>query len=61
MPKQPAEIHHLAQSFNKLLEYQDKAIQREQQFVTDASHELKTPLALISGYAEGLQSVATLI
>lgn len=50
VPKQPVEIHHLAQFFNKLLEYQDKAIQCEQQFVTDVSHELKTPLAAIRGH-----------
>lgn len=50
VPKQPVEIRHVAQSLNELLEYQNKAIQREQQFVTDASHELKTPLAAIRGH-----------
>ncbi len=50
VPQEPAEIRHLAQSFNDLLEYQEQAIKREQQFVTDASHELKTPIAAIRGH-----------
>lgn len=50
VPEQPAEIRHLAQSFNNLLDYQNKTIEREQQFVTDASHELKTPIAAIRGH-----------
>ncbi|MBD5429407.1 HAMP domain-containing sensor histidine kinase [Lactobacillus sp.] len=50
VPQQPVEIKHLAQSFNSLLDSQYQAMQREHQFVTDASHELKTPIAAIRGH-----------
>ena len=33
----------------------EKAWRQQRQFLSDASHELKTPIALIQGYAEGLQ------
>ncbi|KAA8781881.1 two-component sensor histidine kinase [Lactobacillus crispatus] len=50
VPNQPLEIKQLAKSFNNLLTFQNKALQREQQFVSDASHELKTPIAAIRGH-----------
>lgn len=50
VPQQPLEIRKLAQSFNNLLAFQKQALQREQQFVSDASHELKTPIAAIRGH-----------
>lgn len=50
VPSQPLEIKNLAQSFNNLLAFQKKAMEREQQFVSDASHELKTPIAAIRGH-----------
>lgn len=50
VPQQPIEISRLAQSFNNLLTSQYQAMQREHQFVTDASHELKTPVAAIRGH-----------
>lgn len=50
VPQQPVEISRLAQSFNNLLTTQYQAMQREHQFVTDASHELKTPVAAIRGH-----------
>ncbi|XKU94866.1 HAMP domain-containing sensor histidine kinase [Lactobacillus acidophilus] len=50
VPTQPLEIKNLAKSFNNLLAFQKKALEREQQFVSDASHELKTPIAAIRGH-----------
>ncbi|GAA3639291.1 HAMP domain-containing sensor histidine kinase [Lactobacillus hamsteri] len=50
VPNQPLEIKNLAISFNNLLAFQNKALKREQQFVSDASHELKTPIAAIRGH-----------
>lgn len=50
VPERPLEIKNLAQSFNNLLSFQNNALKREQQFVSDASHELKTPIAAIRGH-----------
>lgn len=50
IPDNPLEIKNLAQSFNNLLSFQNNALKREQQFVSDASHELKTPIAAIRGH-----------
>lgn len=50
VPNNPLEIKNLARSFNNLLNFQNSALKREQQFVSDASHELKTPIAAIRGH-----------
>ncbi|MDQ2681578.1 MAG: HAMP domain-containing histidine kinase [Candidatus Eremiobacteraeota bacterium] len=49
------EIGRLARSFNELLERLQEAFARERQFISDASHELKTPLTSINANAQMLQ------
>ena len=36
--------------FNGLMDNLEKSFQQQQQFVEDASHELKTPLSIIHGH-----------
>lgn len=45
------ELKDLAATFNKMLDDIQKSYEREKQFVSDASHELRTPIAVIKGYA----------
>lgn len=46
------EISKLAQNFNRLLKHLDNAFEVQQTFVTNASHELKTPVTSIIGEVE---------
>lgn len=45
------EFDDLARTFNKLFEKIKEDFERERQFTADVSHELKTPLSVISGHA----------
>jgi two-component system, OmpR family, sensor kinase len=48
------EIARLAQTFNEMAEQLARARAAERQFLLSVSHELKTPLTAIRGYAEGI-------
>jgi two-component system OmpR family sensor kinase len=46
------ELGRLAKSFNELLDRLDESFERQQRFMADASHELRTPVAILRGEAE---------
>lgn len=46
------ELRELAGSINSMLERIDRAYRSQSRFVSDASHELRTPIAVIQGYAK---------
>jgi two-component system, OmpR family, sensor kinase len=46
------ELGKLAASFNELLDRLDQSFERQRRFVADASHELRTPVAILCGEAE---------
>ena len=48
------ELHNANIELEKDVEQKSKLAEMRSQFVSDVSHELKTPIALIQGYAEGL-------
>ena len=49
------EMGALTDSFNEMADSLEKAERSRQEFIANVSHELKTPIALIQGYAEGLK------
>ena len=53
-PEGPRELRELAVSFNDMNAKLTKAQETEQAFLLSVSHELKTPLTSIRGYAEGI-------
>ncbi len=49
------ELRELTVRINKMLDSLEQAFERQENFVSDASHELKTPLSVIAGYANLLR------
>ncbi|MFU0824031.1 MAG: Signal transduction histidine-protein kinase ArlS [Clostridium sp.] len=45
------ELKRLGNTFNKMIDRLQESFDRQIQFVSDASHELRTPIAVIQGYA----------
>ncbi len=49
------ELKELAETFNEMLDRIQKSYEQQHQFVSDASHELRTPISVIQGYANLLE------
>lgn len=56
----PDEVRPLIESFNQLLARLDRAMRNERQFLAEAAHELRTPLAALLTHAQVAQRSKTL-
>lgn len=52
IPNARDELGKLSISFNRLLDRLDQTFEQQRRFITDASHELRTPVAILCGEAE---------
>ncbi len=50
----PQEVEELALAFNNMATSLEKSEYQRKEFVTNVSHELKTPMTSISGYVDGI-------
>lgn len=50
----PLEIQELALAFNNMAQALEKSEYQRKEFVTNVSHELKTPMTTIGGYVDGI-------
>lgn len=46
------ELKDLAKTFNEMLDRIESSVELQNRFISDASHELRTPIAVIQGYAD---------
>lgn len=53
------ELYEMEQTFNELIETLAQTFLKQEVFVSDASHELKTPLAIIKGYIQLIERRGT--
>ncbi|QLG37867.1 HAMP domain-containing histidine kinase [Paenibacillus sp. E222] len=53
--KSKDELKTMGQTFNRMMDLLESNFERQERFVSDASHELKTPLTIIESYASLLQ------
>lgn len=53
-PGSPDEIQELALAFNNMADSLQKSEYRRQEFVANVSHELKTPMTTIAGFADSI-------
>ncbi len=49
------ELHKMAETFNRMIDRLNENLEKQKQFVSDSSHELKTPLTVIKSYADLLR------
>lgn len=53
--KREDEIYQLSINFNRMIDYLEDMFKKQEQFINDASHELKTPLTVIESYSSMLK------
>ena len=51
VPEADDEFRTLALTFNAMIDRLETSFEKQKQFVSDASHELRTPISVIQGYA----------
>jgi two-component system sensor histidine kinase ResE len=53
-PRGPREVQDLTKAFNSMISRVDSSQKSQKDFVADVSHELKTPLTSIQGFAQAI-------